>query len=469
MKALFLTAFVAATTSLALASCTETPPEDPTPVIQITGGYVQGVLSDDWRTVIYRGLPYAAPPVGELRWKKPQPVEPWDTVLIADTFSDAAWQGNHDPLDGVYGTEFYYNDPMWNEDCLYLNVWTPFAASDHPERKLPVALWVHGGAFTGGWGFEDEFDGEAWAQRGVILVTINYRLGVFGFLRHPELAAEDDGHSGNYGLYDQIAALRWVRDNIAQFGGDPDNITIFGQSAGARSVKNLVTSPLSRDMVAKCIVMSGGGLGPEDAPQPAAVDYEAQGKDIMDRGGLTSLQLMREASADSVFAVAASYPAYPLFGQRTDDVVLPQQFDQAVYRKQVADIPYMMGSVADDLGNLGEGIRRFGQVRDSLSEQPTYLYYFERPLPDDGRPCLHGSFHSSELWFVFGTLARSWRPFTEADYELSSRIIDHWTNFCRTGNPNGEAAGEWRPATQSDPFVMTLKLKEERSIIHYWK
>jgi Carboxylesterase type B len=212
------------------------------PVLEIEGGKIQGVESSVKGIYIYKGIPFAAPPVGDLRWKEPQPVIPWEGVKMADTFGPGSVQVNHDSSN-PWTSEFYWEDPEFSEDCLYLNVWTP--APGKPEKKLPVAMWIHGGAYTGGWGYEPEFDGKVWAEKGVVLVTINYRLGVFGFLVHPFLTEESPNHvSGNYGLLDQIAALKWVHANIAAFGGDPDDITILGQSAGAGSVKALVSSPL---------------------------------------------------------------------------------------------------------------------------------------------------------------------------------------------------------------------------------
>ena len=241
-----------------LTGCTTTVNQaDENPVLSIEGGQIQGVKSDVDGVLVYKGVPYAAPPVGDLRWKRPQPVVAWQGVKVADTFSDAAMQRIRNPQDGQYGTEFHFrsDDPNFSEDCLYLNVWAPQYAPGHPEKKLPVAMWVHGGAYFGGWGFEMEMDGDAWAQRDVILVTINYRLGIFGFLNHSELSAEDPDHvSGNYGLLDQIAALQWIKNNIAQFGGDPDNITVFGQSAGGASIRNLCVSPMSKGLIAKAIV-----------------------------------------------------------------------------------------------------------------------------------------------------------------------------------------------------------------------
>lgn len=443
-----------------LASCEESV----TPAITVEGGKIIGVESD--QSVVYKGIPYAAPPVGDLRWAKPQPVPAWVGEKLCDTFGYAAIQAKHDPNDGVYGTEFYREDPEMREDCLYLNVWTPKGATAHPEKKLPVAIWIHGGAFTGGWGHEIEFDGDAWAKRDVILVTINYRLGLYGFFCHPLLSEEDEnGISGNYGLYDQAAAIKWVYENIAQFGGNPDNITIFGQSAGAMSVKYQVSSPLVKDYISKAIIMSGGGLGRGGLNATGMQDQlDAPGGDMMNMAGLYTLEDMRAATPEQLDSIVKNYQNVMhrpfLTRPHNDDVFAPLTFDEAAYENALADIPYMIGGLADDLGNLAKGNDEFAVLRDSLSQQPTFVYYFDAPAPDDGRPCLKGSFHSAELWYVFGTQSRSWRPYTEADHALSEKILDYWTNFAKYGNPNGAEAGEWKPCTMEDPYVHTLKRDE---------
>ncbi|MDD5284114.1 MAG: carboxylesterase family protein, partial [Bacteroidales bacterium] len=253
--------------ALFLFSC-----EQPNPVLTIEGGKVQGVKAESGGVYVYRGIPFAAPPIRELRWKAPQPVIPWEGVRIADTFGHPCFQAAHYP--GGYTTEWGYGDESaYSEDCLYLNVWTK--APGQTGKKLPVAVWIFGGGLREGWGSEPEFDGEAWADKDLVLVTFNYRLGVFGFLTHPQLAEENPEHvSGNYGILDQIEALKWVKKNIAQFGGDPDNVMIFGQSAGGRSTKTLCASPLARDLFNKAIIMSASGLtlpGPATAAAPSAM------------------------------------------------------------------------------------------------------------------------------------------------------------------------------------------------------
>ena len=423
---------------VALASCSEK-----NPVLSVAGGQIQGVLTDSSQVMVYKGIPYAAAPVGALRWQAPQPVTPWEGVKVCDTFGPIAWQPGNAP-GTFYGDEFYWEGtPEQSEDCLYLNVWAPAGSVGKPGAKLPVAMWIHGGAYMNGYGYEVTMDGDAWARRGVILVTINYRLGTLGFLSHPALTAEQ-GQSGNYGTMDQIAAMQWIHDNIAQFGGDPANITILGQSAGAMSVKTLLISPLSRNLVAGDIIQSGGGIGlkglsPDNAiPQST---YDALGKDVMDNAGLTSLEAMRTAPAEEVYKISG------WFSPHNDGKVLLEDFDHALYDGSMAPVPVMIGYNKDDMGMLaGESVDRFCAVRDSLGF-PVYEYEFLRELPsDEAHPASNaGAFHSAELWFMFGTLKNSWRPFTAADYALSARMLDAWTSFCKTKNPGWDAYKHDKP------------------------
>lgn len=416
------------------------------PVITVSGGKLKGVqLSPD--VIVYRGIPYAAAPVGELRWKAPHPAEPWKGVLTADTFGPIAHQSEQLP-DSFYGKEFFFGGyPAMSEDCLYLNVWAPAKTVGKPEAGLPVAMWIHGGAFTGGYGHEPEMDGEAWAEHGVILVTVNYRLGVLGFLSHPELSEEQGGVSGNYGQLDQAYALRWIHDNISAFGGSPDRITIFGQSAGAMSVKNLMASPLSRDMIAGAIIQSGGGISAamqtEDHPQSF---YDAQGKAIMDAAGLKDLAAMRAAAPETLIGAPLQYAvsggSFVMLGPHVDGHFLTETFAEALFDGSIADVPVMTGYTGDDLGILaGAPVDRMCEIRDSLSDKPVFEYEFLRNLPgDDDDPGTDpGAFHSSELWYVFGTLGKSWRPFTENDRELSDEMLGAWISFVKNGDPGWPA------------------------------
>lgn len=427
---------------VALAACSEKDP-----VLSVAGGQIRGVLTDSSQVMVYKGIPYAAAPVGDLRWQAPQPVTPWEGVKVCDTFGPIAWQPGNAP-GTFYGDEFYWEGtPEQSEDCLYLNVWAPAGSIGKTGAKLPVAMWIHGGAYMNGYGYEVTMDGDAWARRGVILVTINYRLGTLGFLSHPALTAEQ-GQSGNYGTMDQIAALQWIRDNIARFGGDPANITILGQSAGAMSVKTLLISPLSRDLVAGAIIQSGGGIGlkglsPDNAiPQST---YDALGRDVMDNAGLTSLKAMRAAPAEEVYKISG------WFSPHNDGKVLLEDFDHALYDGGMAPVPVMIGYNKDDMGMLaGESVDRFCAVRDSLGF-PVYEYEFLRELPsDEAHPASNaGAFHSAELWYMFGTLRNSWRPFTAADYALSARMLDAWTSFCKTKNPGWDAYKHDKPFKQA--------------------
>lgn len=457
MKRFFLAACI-----LAICSCNS---QDLTDTISVTGGLIKGTLTDSSQVMVFKGIPYAAAPVGDLRWKAPQPVVPWEGIRDCSEFGNISIQLGHDE-GSFYWKEFYWEGfPEQSEDCLYLNVYAPAATLGKADARIPVAMWIHGGAYHNGYSNEITMDGDAWAGRGVILVTVNYRLGLLGFLNHPELTAEGGGVSGNYGIYDQIAALTWIYDNISNFGGDPENITIFGQSAGAGSVKCLVSSPVAQKMIAKAIIQSGGGLGPKpaaDRPELSQSDFDAVGTALQEAGGYQDIAAMRAASPQELRQVVDKYAqgnSHPVFYRpHTDRNVMPEPFDEAVYDNTVADIPYMIGCTAQDMGGLGGfDIRTFATVRRTVSDKPVYTYFFQRNLPgDDDDPSTDpGAFHSAELWFMFHTLKNSWRPFTAADYRLSDKMMDFWTNFCKYGDPQGG----WRPCTDDDPYTQILDIE----------
>ena len=363
---------------LFLAACTAK-----LPVIKVEGGLLQGVPSEDPSVIVFKGIPYAAPPVGELRLQPPQDVIPWEGVRECSAFSAIAPQPGNAP-GTFYGEEFYWMpQPEQSEDCLYLNVWAPARTVGKTSAALPVAMWIHGGAFVNGYGFEVSMDGDKWAQKDVILVTINYRLG--------------ENAAGNLNILDQIKALEWISKNIAEFGGDPSNVTIFGQSAGGMSVRTLLISPLAKGLFAKAIIQSGGGMG-----------------------------------LDQLGSILTSAP-------QVDGNVVPEPFDKAVMDGTIADIPIMTGYTSDDLPFFKEeSVGAFCALRDSLGTAPVYEYEFTRDLPGEDKDVpdnLPGAFHSAELWYVFGTLGRSWRPFTEEDYALSEEMVSAWTDFCKTGSP----------------------------------
>jgi para-nitrobenzyl esterase len=458
------------------------------PVLTIEGGQVQGVKADIKGVYVFRGIPYAAPPIKGLRWKAPQPVVPWKGVKVVDKFGHPGYQAVHYP--GGYTTEWGYGDESpYSEDCLYLNVWTKVPGKT--DKKLPVALWIHGGGYREGWGSEPEFDGQEWGNKDVVLVSINYRLGVFGFLAHPELSKESPNHvSGNYGILDQIESLKWIKKNIAQFGGDPENVTIFGQSAGAGSVKTLCESPLARGLFKKAIIMSGGGMttAPAGASLTSATNAaagaragapggmgggfgpmtleqaELQTKEIMDWAGLTNLDKLRAASTETIYTVGNLYTS--VTGKRTrvtgapiiDGYVSLESFDAAARDNKLANVPYMIGYTLNDLGMMSQGIGEFCLNREKAGGK-AYAYEFARPLPSDGRDnVLKGAFHSSDLWYVFKSLQHCWRPMTAGDWKLSEAMLTAWTNFAKYGDPNGKNGGKWVPYSNENPKLMLFKL-----------
>ena len=441
----------------ALVGCSTAP--DAGPVLTIEGGQIQGVESEVKGVTVFKGIPYAAPPIGDLRWKEPQPVVPWEGVKVADKYGHPGYQVPHYP--GGYTTEWGYGqEPAYSEDCLYLNVWTK--APGKTDAKLPVAVFIHGGGLREGWAFEPEFEGSEWGAKDVVLVTINYRLGMFGFFSHPDLIAENEhSSSGNYGIMDQIHALKWVRNNIAQFGGDPDNVMIFGQSGGGRSVRTLSGSPLARGLFHKAVIMSASGLDPENAtPAPTLEAQSGNYKKIMDWAGLTDLDKMRSASTAEIFAITDIYnrvhglrPA-GIFAPVIDGYVCTTSIEDAAATGELADVPYMIGCTRDDRGNIKATIEAFCLSREEHGGK-AYAYQFARPLPTDGRPgVLEGAFHSSDLWFVFKSLKNCWRPWTQGDWDLSEKMLTAWTNFAKYGEPG---IG-WEPYTAANPEYMVFKL-----------
>lgn len=435
-------------------------------MISTNYGLITGV--DRGSYTEYRSVPYAKPPIGPLRWKAPQPPEPWEGILEATVFKSRCMEA---PMvqQPPYSTDFYdnpeYDRPM-SEDCLYLHIWAP-----NIGKGLPVAFWIHGGAFLGGYATEKEFDGRAYCDRGVILVSVDYRCNIFGFFAHPWLSQEQGGHSGNYGILDQIAALSWVRENIAAFGGDPDNITIFGQSAGAMSVQTLVSTPLTKGMISKAILQSGGSYGTglhRDISQQEQYGY---GQAFVDLVGAPSLEALRSMDAQQlVDGLAKFIPKMFASGKglvlcpTMDGAVLHDGYYALMDQGQLHDIPYLLGSTQDDIlvtpemrksgtfSPLYHGINAFSLKLEALGRKPAYVYYFTRELPGDD----FGAWHSCELEYSFGTLDRVSRPWQQRDYALSERILDYWTNFMKTGNPNGEGLPAWQPHSRANPAILEL-------------
>jgi para-nitrobenzyl esterase len=437
------------------------------PVLSVEGGKIVGVVTPTKGIIAYKGIPFAAPPVGNLRWREPQPVVQWKGVKVADKYGAAASQTTWDP-NSFYGREWRASGSVpFKEDCLYLNVWTP--AAGQTGKKLPVAMWIHGGGYREGFGFEPEMDGgEDWASRGVILVSVTYRLGVFGFFTHPLLSAESPNHvSGNYGSMDQAAALKWIHNNIKQFGGDPENITIFGQSAGAGSVQTLCASPISKGLISKAISMSGGGLAAAGGGGRASTTFEqaqTTNKAMMDSYGKTTLEQMRALSFDELTKMASDYGTTSggrmFYSPVVDNYFLTGSFTDKARAKEIPDIPYMFGFTANDMSDMTKPIQDFCALRAEKSKKPAYAYMFARQLPGkDGN-----AFHSSDLWYVFHAFRNSWRPFTKGDQALSLQMVDYYTNFAKYGNPNGKESGLWTAYTADVPKFIILDADEKKAI-----
>lgn len=439
-------------------------------IVDTKNGRLEGISMNGY--TIFKGIPYAKPPIGDLRWKAPQPIEPWEGVRKAEHFSCKSMQDSHHDL--FYGKEFYDDtnfDVSASEDSLYLNIWTP---AKEPDEKLPVAFWIHGGAFLGGYGSEKEFDGEALCKQGVILVTINYRLNIFGFLAHPWLSAENkEGISGNYGILDQLMALKWVYDNIESFGGDKENITAFGQSAGAMSVQTLISSELSGNMIKKAIMQSGGSYGKGLHRDLTLEDAMRFGERFVAATKAETLEELRGMPAERLNTAIGTFIG-EMFESgeglvlipNIDGYVLKDGYYQLIDSNRIKDIFYLLGSNLNDImvtkeeiqakkkSVLYEGCRDFSFKLEEHGHTPAFVYHFTRQLPGDEE----GAFHSAELWYMFGTMKRCWRSFEEQDMQLSKQMISYWTNFMKKGNPNGDSLENWKTCSKEEPFVMTFDI-----------
>ncbi len=473
-------------------------PASPTQV-KVTGGVVDGVIENGLR--VYKGIPFAAPPVGELRWKAPQPVEPWEGVHMADKFAPPCPQMSF----SYPGTK----KPETSEDCLYLNIWSP---AQKAHEKLPVMVWIYGGGFAMGTASDQSAYGDVLAQHGVITVNIAYRVGALGFMAHPELTAESDQHiSGNYGLQDQIAGLKWVQENIAQFGGDPDNVTIFGESAGGISVSMLCASPLTKGLFKGAISQSGGSFGPagddriEGGIQTLAA-AEKTGLEFMERMGVSSLSELRQLPAeaweqDPLSAMGGFWPVvdgyviaddqYKLYekGQYNDiPVLIGTNSDEGVFFTQGTTLEKYKTEINERFGPLAEQVLKaypattdeethaaladifresafawptyaWANLQSQTGESDVYLYYFDRQQPKNPyMPFeIRGAGHGNEIPYVFGHLSQNkMAQYTEADHLLSEQMVQYWTNFAKTGNPNGENLPQWPVYEPGKATVMQL-------------
>jgi para-nitrobenzyl esterase len=448
--------------------------------VKIESGLISGVPAADPGVTVFKGIPFAAPPVGNLRWHAPVPPKPWHDVRKADQFGPMPMQPPY-VKGSFYQTEYFQGEqPPMSEDCLYLNVWT--AANSAAERR-PVMVWIYGGGMVQGYGSEPCFDGTAFAKKGVVFVTFNYRVGVFGLFAHPELSRESEHHvSGNYAELDQISAMTWVQRNIAAFGGDPGHVTVFGQSAGGASINRLLATPLAKGLFQRAIIESAAVLNSRDSKAKLA-EMEQRGVKLAGILNAGSLEELRALPATNVLAASAKVR----FDPNIDGWVLPELAAEVYARGGQQAMPVMIGSNSDEgpyttvrAGGFREDSRkRFGDKLDDLiklypdgtdaeaaqskhderrdesfageraearSEAglgvPVFLYYFDRKPP--GRQSeVHGAFHAAELEYAFNTLGATDRPWEETDRKLASVMIRYWVNFAAKGNPNGPGLPEW--------------------------
>jgi para-nitrobenzyl esterase len=464
--------------------------------VRLDSGLVSGVAGSDAAVRVYRGIPYAAPPVGNLRWREPQPVAHWDGVRKADQFGaicmQAAFRGGataNPPATAPANPPANPppNPPKMSEDCLFLNVWT--AASSASERR-PVMVWIHPGGYNTGSGSTPGYDGEALAKKGVVLVTINYRLGVFGFFSHPELTKESENHaSGNYGLMDEVAALQWVQKNIAAFGGDPQRVTVFGDSAGSASIANLMGSPRAKGLFQRASGESGAWMGLSVQPTRTLAEAEQSGAKMAEEMHAKNLEDLRAMPAEDLLKGGRGA------GVVIDGWFIPQDVATTFAEGKQNDVPLIVGSNKDE-GTfflqpttaekfIERSRARFGDqadaflklypagsdeeatasqlaaFRDELAfvmrvwaraqaktgHSKTFVYYFTHQPPAPVGATSRGGFgsgatHGSEAQYIFQNLLPP-RAWTDLDHQVSDVMSSYWVNFATRGDPNGKGLAKW--------------------------
>ncbi len=411
-------------------------------------GRVRGIEAADPRITAYKGIPFAAPPTGELRWRAPRAPKAWDGVRECYRFAPISVQDTPGLGDDLYCREWHVDpDIEMSEDCLYLNVWTP---ARNKDERLPVVVWFFGGAFQWGYTSEMEFDGERIARRGIVFVSVNYRLAALGFMTHPDLIRNQRDECADFGLLDQQAGLRWVRDNIAYFGGDPDNVTIAGQSAGGGSVMSQIAYPGNEGLFSKAIIQSGIVCGPDGSsifkPEPLA-QAAKKGEEFLEVLGVKTVEEARKLDALYIRDRYAKYCGedYSQGGfKRRFMTVLDDRFAtmdpyEAVAAGRCNNVPIMAGNTADEFPGMDlEGaIKRLALTRRGNGvDKPLYYYRLDTDIPGDDKP---GNFHSVDLWFFFETLAKCSRHFKGVHYDLARVMCDYWCNFVKMGAPMGRA------------------------------
>ncbi len=482
---------------LCLASFTAAPRKPD--VVVTAAGPVSGVTGSDGTVRIFKGIPFAAPPVGDLRWKAPQPVKPWTAVRKCDAFGPSPMQTEPAPF-SMWTEEFLIPKAPISEDCLYLNVWTSAAKA---SEKQPVLVWIYGGGFVSGGSAVPIYDGEAMAKKGIVFVSINYRVGVFGFFAHPELTRESGrGASGNYGLMDQVAALQWVQQNIAAFGGDPRNVTIAGQSAGAMSVNCLVASPLAKGLFGKAIAQSGANFSRGSA---TLAQSEEDGLQVARTLNAPTLAELRSISARELLvkgkgrhspivdgyvlpeSIAALFTAGKqhnvalLTGWNENEGLMSGPLKDAEMFRKEAEAQYgtdaksflqfyPAGSDAEaaaSQANLSRDMRfgvqnyTWANVQGKGGKTRVYVYRFTRKVPATGEYVKYGAFHTGEVPYAYDNLRFVNRPWEPTDHALAGFMSSYWANFVKTGNPNGKGLPEWPAYAASDKMIMALGEKPE--------
>ncbi|TPG46574.1 carboxylesterase family protein [Sphingomonas glacialis] len=466
------------------------------PVVKTESGLVEGVDTRGTTSIrIFRGVPYAAAPVGPLRWREPNPTKPWSGTLKAKAFAPRCMQ---QPL----YSDMQFRSPSPSEDCLYLNIWTPAKISQAATGLLPVLIYFHGGGFVAGDGSEKRYDGAALAARGIVVVTVNYRLGMFGFFAHPDLTAESPHHaSGNYGLLDQVAALKWVKRNIVAFGGDHKKITIGGESAGSMAVSALMASQLSRDIIAGAIGESGAMM--QKWTPPGRIDIEQKAVVFSKGIGAPTLSALRAMSADKLLEAQGKSESMS-FDPIIDGYFLTEAPSITFAGGKAAHVPLLVGSNSQEAPGtavFGDGTATVASYRAGLSRTlgdkadhffrlypaagdadvlpaatelasddylglptwkwfdlhrrtgaPTYYFRYTHVRPrfllDPGSQPAWGAVHSAEIEYALGNLnVNPIYAWTDADRTVSGMMSGYWANFVRFGNPNGPGLPQWPRAT----------------------